>query len=740
MNITCIRTFDYLVNKVQATQMKIFGFGLQGDAAKKEAENLIKNLFDIAKTDKIDEHLSFEQIQELAQMINDLTGTGEQLITISELASNLLPDKSFGNSREPGVNGSLDTPESNFEDTRRSSSNFIERVYQGSAVTSTLLRFFQNETIKKIMVDLENNMEILGNSESLNIELKNLQESLYNNIIEYLDQMDPTHGLSRELFTDEESNLDKLTEYLKNSQNTEINLFYNHRHMPQTTLAEWRNKAAIMQEDYETKLRAYNSYFILQHFDSMLTKTFGSLILYKETEKNKIIYPKEKYTYNFLDDHNRIVSWQQEDLQQKGAFDLMPKSLQTFIESCEILNFDNSKLSRTGQYLTKDHITYMVSKIKNDFRSKEYNEKGFVYVKNPEQKSIEQIKEEIKSNFADTIDTTKLSDEAITQIAILLKTDSLETLQTKRGAIKILTFRDVINSIRHSPKQLVKLVFDLREAMTKEFPTTIEERVFKNIKYYFFNDDHSLYSSSKRMYGQLAQLFDTTSISTYTQYKVDNDGSLALIRLNPARLTQELNILKNRINSSFVPGECDNLLETYNVQTEYRNLPNEQVRVVTFEIKDWGGKLKFRYNTRAPQSSRWIMIKEDAHGNTIEFNPATQKAGNIISLTDTDFNMLCKLAKDVLGVDLYENKELRTAYIDQFDNFHQATLNLINCIVPILANIKIFREKPTELEYITDVNALSSDVPYTYRIKQGNQYINGKFYLVICNHFKTSFI
>jgi hypothetical protein len=41
----------------------------------------------------------------------------------------------------------------------------------------------------------------------------------------------------------------------------------------------------------------------------MLTKVFGSLILYKESQKNKMVYPEEKYKYNFDDDHNRIVSW-----------------------------------------------------------------------------------------------------------------------------------------------------------------------------------------------------------------------------------------------------------------------------------------------------------------------------------------------------------------------------------------------------------------------------------------------
>lgn len=719
--IKCANTFETLMKKVKSIE---FGIKLKKDP-RELVNKKIEEFIELGKNGEIDENLSFEEIQALANALSTLYGDRTPRITAIELASNLLPGKDFGNSRELGVNGSLDSPLENYENTREEYVDFVEKVYQNSAVTSTMLRFFQNQTISKIMVDIASNSEVLGNRESLNEELRKLQNTLYEKIVTYIKTIDQNCDLPDELYNEaHESNLDKLTEYFKNSQNHELNLFYEHRHDPVTTLADWRNKMVIQEEGYKEKLEAYNSYFILRHFDSMLTKVFGSLILYVESQKNKMVYPEKKYKYNFDDDHNKIVSWQQEDLQSKGAFDLIPKSLQMFIESCELLNFDSDKKPGTGTYLNKDHLTYIISKIKNDFRSKEYNSKEVVSIKNPEGKSIQDIANSMV--ISSLIDKNKLTPEDKQQLAILLQSDTVMSV----GGIKVLTFRDIINSIRHAPMQVTKLVFDLREAYKKDFPTDLEKRIFQNVKYYFFNEDQSLYSSSKRMYSQLAQLFDTTSILTYTQYKIDRDGSLALIRLNPARLSQEVRNLRKKINSRAVAGECDNLLSTYNVTSRHETVEGQQIRIVSFDISAWGRTLHFDYNPRIKSNmQRWSLTKIDSNGKKTTFNSENQETEKFTLLSDQDFNLLCQLARDVIGVDLYNNRELQVAYLNQFKSKHEAALSLINCVVPILANIKIFRERPVDIKFIDDVSNLQSDYPYTYRINRNGQYVNSKFYL-----------
>jgi len=71
-----------------------------------------------------------------------LYGDRTPRITPSELAANLLPDKKFEDTRESRPNDSLGDPLEDYESTRGNFVDFIERVYQNSAVTSTMLRFF----------------------------------------------------------------------------------------------------------------------------------------------------------------------------------------------------------------------------------------------------------------------------------------------------------------------------------------------------------------------------------------------------------------------------------------------------------------------------------------------------------------------------------------------------------------------------------------------------------------------
>ena len=732
LDITCIKTFNDLIPKIKgiALRIKLQGsmkMNTQGeDIITKNVNELLDDLTNLGKAKQIDQNLTFDEVKALAETINSIAPERGNLVTISQLHSILMPEETTEEIREPGVNGSLDSVEDYHETP---SSNFIERVYQNSAAQSHMLRFFQNSTISKIMVDLEHNLEILGDSSTLNSTLLDLQQELYENILEYIDLINPQNTLSRKLYINGQATLKEIDEYFKESSNPEVNKFYNFNHEPQTTLATWRNKAIVGEEDYRKRLQAYNSYFILKNFDSMLTKTFKSLIQYKVNEKNKLVVDPQKYRYSFLEDYNKIVNWQQEDLQQKGAYDLMPKSLQTFIESCELLDFEQGEKS-TGLYLNKDHLTYFVHKIKKDYRSEKYNQKPIVFMKNVNGKSVEEIAKYMSIDNT-LIDETKLTENDRIQLALLLRDENL--LEINR--VKAIYLRDIVNNIRHYPDSGLKLAFDIRDSLKTEFNSTIEKRIFKNLYHYFFKDSNSLYSSSFRIYSQLAQLFDTTSISDYTQYKLDNNGQVSIITLNPSRLSQEVNIFKGKINSSFVAGECDEILSKYKVDKIYKD-GDVQTRIVTFQIPNYRGDLwKFKFNTRAPQSQRWTLIKESKEGNIQEFNPGNQAQGkNLLILTNTDFAVISKLAKDIFNLDLYGDLELRTAYLDQFRengkiDYHKATLNLIDSTVPILANIKIFREKPANIEYFTNINALKNDVVYAYRYKQGNQYINGTFYI-----------
>jgi hypothetical protein len=135
----CPITFEFLIGKIQQAEMDI---EFNEENPELRTRELVKEIKEIASQGKTDEELTFDQVSEIATMINRLAGTQENTISISELGSILFPDRTLEEPRESKINDSLGSTEVDYEDTQNSSTDFIERVYQNSAVTSTMLRFF----------------------------------------------------------------------------------------------------------------------------------------------------------------------------------------------------------------------------------------------------------------------------------------------------------------------------------------------------------------------------------------------------------------------------------------------------------------------------------------------------------------------------------------------------------------------------------------------------------------------
>jgi len=56
--------------------------------------------------------------------------------------------------------------------------------------------------------------------------------------------------------------------------------------------------------------------------------------------------------------------------------------------------------------------------------------------------------------------------------------------------------------------------------------------------------------------------------------------------------------------------------------------------------------------------NRWTLTKIERNGKKSVFNSENQQNEKFTLLSDSDFNLLCQLAKDVIGIDLFNNKEL----------------------------------------------------------------------------------
>jgi len=106
---------------------------------------------------------------------------------------------------------------------------------------------------------------------------------MYEDILEYINQIDPNNNLPKNLREGDNVTIAKLDDYFQFNTNKELKNLYNFSQNT-TTLTMWRHRS-ISEKTFLKKLTAYNAYFILKHFDSLLINEFKTLIRFKFKDK-----------------------------------------------------------------------------------------------------------------------------------------------------------------------------------------------------------------------------------------------------------------------------------------------------------------------------------------------------------------------------------------------------------------------------------------------------------------------
>lgn len=748
LSITCAKGYESIIDQLKTFQEALIDPENEFSPEEKQEfiDDMKREIQDFAQTPEFMEYeYNEEALNTIYELINSI---GDTPTTKQEIFSWMFPDKTYESVRE-SVNDSLADTVQDYTGNTLQTSNFIEKVYMNTSATNVMLKYFRRKLINDIMLNLKEEEEILGNNESLNKQIHTVQQEMYEDILEYINQIDPNNNLPKNLREGDNVTIAKLDDYFQFNTNKELKNFYNFSQNT-TTLTMWRHRS-ISEKTFLKKLTAYNAYFILKHFDSLLINEFKTLIRFKF--KDKLVCDQDKYEFNLKEDANKILTWQQEDLQQKGAYDVIPKSLQILIESFPILSNINNSESETGVYLKKDHIVYFTQIIKRDFRFNNlYNRDALFYVNTDDihQLDLDSIINLLQPN-SKLIDVDKYNNVTLEQrsiykrqIAQLIKDKGVQLGKRRYG----IYLQDIVNKVRGNSAWYLKLLFDTRNILNTPFKSSIEKRVFDNLYHYLFKDRNSVYSTSNRIFNQIAQLFDTTSIIDYTQYRIRDDGTITLNTLNPRQLDTNLSRFKESVNSQFVAGECDDFLVKYNVNSEYKNpqfiaerneVVGQAIRRVSAELKNFAGDIwRFSFDTRQPNfKNAWILSKYKAGEDTPFqlFTRGKNGTGDLDQvLTETDFNVVCQWAKDILQIDLINNKELRIAFLDKFRNadqkydFNRAAIHVINSTLPILVNIKLFREKKANPSIIQRPGTLKNDQMYTVRILENNLIRELKFY------------
>lgn len=629
--------------------------------------------------------------------------------------------------------------------------NFIDSAYGDSSAKTNMLRRFNSGIIKAIIVDLSENREIIGNTAELNTQLTKLQEELYSEVAEYVKEK-TGKTLPKKLFATSDSpikvnrglaEIDKLIEHTSDS---ELKALFNLNQNPRT-LSNWKKKSIIKDSVFDKKLRAYNAYFILKNFDSLLADQYGSFIKNVKGEPGQLTSSNDQYEFYTGDDLNNVQTWQQEDLYTKSAYDLIPKHLQRFIEALEIIDFgrgDNTVLKdgrHTGQYLTKNHLTYFIKQIKKQFRN---NNTPVVSIVLSEGEDISKMTPQVLLSRIRTNPQSKLDINSMPKTVaydLILQLRDRPTINN----VKVLTLGNIVNNIRLRPEIALKTLFEVRKNLNTQFKTKIEKRIFQNLYHYLFAENNSLYSSSRFLYGELSSLFDTMSIVDHTQYDVDSNGYLTVKNLTPENRDLIRLKLRRRFNTQFVTGELDRYKKKYGGELNDVDDPTTKssIREVSFAIKDSTNKIGWQFNYH-PMTDTWDLWRPNSVTKQLEQYDASAtekvngrtRAAERARMSEQDLRGLNDFIKDIIGYDFETNKEQWEALLDitnktdrnmespsiRADIIRQALYTVLDVSVRIYANALMFRQSSNTPKLISRIDQLEFGKQYKVTLKKNNEY------------------
>ena len=152
--MACVKEFNEIKNIIQTNYRFINRFSVE-----EVRQNTIEDIKQLAG--KVG-NLSEEDISNLTNLFNSLYPSDQ--ITSMEFMSWLGKVK-IEETGEPKKDSPMDSEE-DYEKKEQPRINFIEDVYGGSSARSSMLQLFNSQIIKSIIVDLDNEREILGNTES----------------------------------------------------------------------------------------------------------------------------------------------------------------------------------------------------------------------------------------------------------------------------------------------------------------------------------------------------------------------------------------------------------------------------------------------------------------------------------------------------------------------------------------------------------------------------------------------
>lgn len=498
--------------------------------------------------------------------------------------------------------------------------------------------------------------EVVENTTSLNNNLRNLQEQLFKDIINYLrtTSSDKIKSLPENISLYKEVN-GKLqyTGVFDDIQDVMVNYISNTRDILPDLYEKVKGGLAETKE--VLKLKAINSYFLLNNFDQYLKLSFGKSIQIEDFGQFSV--NPEKYKISDKGS-NVYTTWRvSENINVESEINNLTKLL---IESIPKYNWDSRETPLTDAYLSFSDFGYTISKVKmlsSDPRVSELVFKG------------------------DNINDQGWWNSLTSNTRNLLRYQSLS---------------EVINKIRLNPQVYLEAIFEL--LANNEFKKAHPE-VYKDLGQFDLNNIYTIYRGifstqhnesinkiiGNRLdnvyYSYITQTADSIFSVKYLQYYVGPDGVKKLRTLHDQgidRIANEVEQYLNTGNSKHTRNYSD-IISKYKVKLPEDltkdsvigiNIPNTNI-VLSIDIKS--GNVSYNDISGASVSVNESMLNDN---NIRQFIQDT--TGLIIGLdTGNDFSRML--------VEVYNNNKLK----------------LISDLLSLSADIIANQAVMTKLEYNT---------------------------------------
>ena len=460
-----------------------------------------------------------------------------------------------------------------------------------------------------------------ANEEEMNVAIRDLQQSMYDNVSQYLN----TQGEKLPLWFYNKDGSDNFGSIYGPMEVVLKNI---------TPLGIRNLKLSNRGKD-AAKLKAIKSYFQLRYFDSFLLSNYRDSFQLRYPSFSGRFTTEDKYVFNVKTDQQQANDWFNSDT--KSPKDIMSKRVQNLYKLIPYLKNGNPYKSMK---LNTDRVSYAKRSLIDVLR----NGKG-------------------KDILA--IDNFVIQDYNFTQQEIYFLREMFGERNKQTGKIDIVKdkvdLEQILAITRYNLIDGYSILFKMLNKGSNLSKIGLTDRavdVLHSLWRYIFDDinnPNSLKLTNSSLFEEVVHSFDNDSYITTSKYSENENGMWGINEMSPINNQVIEGQMKDSINSIYDPISVDVLTKKYSIVENY-NEEKPENSYIQFEINNGPDlesyMVKVYTHQNYPQKQKIRVFKKIK-------NQVGERYNEVRQYTKEDFNSLLGFIKDTLGEHLGKDEALR---------------------------------------------------------------------------------